>query len=68
MPSCIHRKSIVFTCCILFPNLKATLPSLSNTPSLSPIRRKGKEKDVAEPSAVPMSPKKSNEVNTGMHT
>ncbi|XP_068584979.1 huntingtin isoform X2 [Cebidichthys violaceus] len=47
------------------PAVKATLPSLSNTPSLSPIRRKGKEKDAAEPSAAPMSPKKSNEVNTG---
>ncbi|CAK6962936.1 huntingtin isoform X10 [Scomber scombrus] len=47
------------------PAAKATLPSLTNTPSLSPIRRKGKEKDVAEPSAAPMSPKKSNEVNTG---
>uniref|UniRef100_G3Q318 Huntingtin n=1 Tax=Gasterosteus aculeatus aculeatus TaxID=481459 RepID=G3Q318_GASAC len=46
------------------PAVKATLPSLSNTPSLSPIRRKGKEKDAAEPSAAPMSPKKSNEVNT----
>ncbi|XP_070782771.1 huntingtin [Enoplosus armatus] len=46
------------------PAVKATLPSLSNTPSLSPIRRKGKEKEAAEPSAVPMSPKKSNEVNT----
>ncbi|KAM7009854.1 huntingtin isoform 2-T2 [Tautogolabrus adspersus] len=47
------------------PAVKATLPSLSNTPSLSPIRRKGKEKDSAEPSAAPMSPKKSSEVNTG---
>ncbi|XP_034402008.1 huntingtin isoform X2 [Cyclopterus lumpus] len=47
------------------PAVKATLPSLSNTPSLSPIRRKGKEKDAAEPSAAPMSPKKSNEINTG---
>ncbi|XP_049900831.1 huntingtin isoform X4 [Epinephelus moara] len=46
------------------PAVKATLPSLSNTPSLSPIRRKGKEKDTTEPSAAPMSPKKSNEVNT----
>uniref|UniRef100_A0A7N8YPK4 Huntingtin n=1 Tax=Mastacembelus armatus TaxID=205130 RepID=A0A7N8YPK4_9TELE len=46
------------------PAVKATLPSLSNTPSLSPIRRKGKEKDAAEPSAAPMSPKKSTEVNT----
>ncbi|XP_029308968.1 huntingtin isoform X8 [Cottoperca gobio] len=45
--------------------VKATLPSLSNTPSLSPIRRKGKEKDAAEPSAAPMSPKKSIEINTG---
>ncbi|XP_029997487.1 huntingtin isoform X4 [Sphaeramia orbicularis] len=47
------------------PAVKATLPSLSNTPSLSPIRRKGKEKEASEPSAVPMSPKKSNEINTG---
>ncbi|XP_024914358.1 huntingtin isoform X2 [Cynoglossus semilaevis] len=47
------------------PAMKATLPSLSNTPSLSPIRRKGKEKEAAEPSTAPMSPKKSNEVNTG---
>ncbi|KAM4604138.1 huntingtin isoform 2-T2 [Polymixia lowei] len=47
------------------PAVKATLPSLANTPSLSPIRRKGKEKEAAEPSAAPMSPKKSNEANTG---
>ncbi|XP_063739467.1 huntingtin isoform X1 [Eleginops maclovinus] len=47
------------------PAVKATLPSLSNTPSLSPIRRKGKEKDAVEPSAVPMSPKKSVDINTG---
>ncbi|KAM3623028.1 uncharacterized protein V6R79_006105 [Siganus canaliculatus] len=47
------------------PAVKATLPSLSNTPSLSPIRRKGKEKDPTEPSAAPISPKKGNEVNTG---
>ncbi|XP_034443327.1 huntingtin isoform X2 [Hippoglossus hippoglossus] len=47
------------------PAVKATLPSLSNTPSLSPIRRKGKEKEAAEPSAAPMSPKKSNDVSTG---
>uniref|UniRef100_UPI003AAC632E huntingtin isoform X2 n=1 Tax=Centroberyx gerrardi TaxID=166262 RepID=UPI003AAC632E len=46
------------------PAVKATLPSLANTPSLSPIRRKGKEKEAAEPSTAPMSPKKSNEVNT----
>ncbi|KAM9314624.1 huntingtin isoform 2-T2 [Pholidichthys leucotaenia] len=47
------------------PAVKAALPSLSNTPSLSPIRRKGKEKETAEPNAAPMSPKKSNEANTG---
>ncbi|XP_034043507.1 huntingtin isoform X2 [Thalassophryne amazonica] len=47
------------------PAVKATLPSLSNTPSLSPIRRKGKEKETAELSSAPMSPKKSSEVNTG---
>ncbi|KAK5899903.1 hypothetical protein CesoFtcFv8_009330 [Champsocephalus esox] len=47
------------------PAIKATLPSLSNTPSLSPIRRKGKEKDIVEPSAAPMSPKKSVDINTG---
>ncbi|MEQ2275488.1 hypothetical protein XENORESO_004135, partial [Xenotaenia resolanae] len=43
----------------------AALPSLSNTPSLSPIRRKGKEKETTETNAAPMSPKKSNEINTG---
>uniref|UniRef100_A0A3Q3WBD7 Uncharacterized protein n=1 Tax=Mola mola TaxID=94237 RepID=A0A3Q3WBD7_MOLML len=47
------------------PAVKATLPSLTNTPSLSPIRRKGKEKEAAEPSAAPLSPKKGNEANTG---
>ncbi|XP_029909398.1 huntingtin isoform X3 [Myripristis murdjan] len=47
------------------PAVKATLPSLANTPSLSPIRRKGKEKEAVEPSTTAMSPKKSNEVNTG---
>ncbi|KAM4585009.1 huntingtin isoform 1-T1 [Odontesthes bonariensis] len=47
------------------PAAKAALPSLSNTPSLSPIRRKGKEKEASEPNAAPMSPKKSNEANTG---
>ncbi|XP_072319503.1 huntingtin isoform X3 [Eucyclogobius newberryi] len=46
------------------PAVKATLPSLTNTPSLSPIRRKGKEKDVSDSSAVPMSPKKSTEAST----
>ncbi|XP_013766969.1 huntingtin [Pundamilia nyererei] len=50
------------------PAMKATLPSLSNTPSLSPIRRKGKEKEVADPSATPMSPKKGSEANTGRPT
>ncbi|XP_065121576.1 huntingtin isoform X4 [Paramisgurnus dabryanus] len=47
------------------PAVKATLPSLSNTPSLSPIRRKGKEKDMTEQSSTPMSPKKGGETNTG---
>ncbi|XP_077574963.1 huntingtin isoform X4 [Stigmatopora nigra] len=47
------------------PAVKATLPSLTNTPSLSPIRRKGKEKDVTDAIAVPLSPKKSNEINAG---
>ncbi|XP_028832755.1 huntingtin isoform X3 [Denticeps clupeoides] len=47
------------------PAVKASLPSLSNTPSLSPIRRKGKEKEPSEPSATPMSPKKGGETNTG---
>ncbi|XP_061440675.1 huntingtin [Rhineura floridana] len=43
------------------PTIKATLPSLTNPPSLSPIRRRGKEKEVAEQTSVPMSPKKSSE-------
>ncbi|XP_029142402.1 huntingtin, partial [Protobothrops mucrosquamatus] len=43
------------------PTLKATLPSLTNPPSLSPIRRKGKEKDVAEQATVAISPKKTSE-------
>uniref|UniRef100_A0A673IQF8 Huntingtin n=1 Tax=Sinocyclocheilus rhinocerous TaxID=307959 RepID=A0A673IQF8_9TELE len=46
------------------PAVKATLPSLGNTPSLSPIRRKGKEKEMMEPSTTPMSPKKGGEANT----
>uniref|UniRef100_A0A8C2ADF5 Huntingtin n=1 Tax=Cyprinus carpio TaxID=7962 RepID=A0A8C2ADF5_CYPCA len=46
------------------PAVKATLPSLGNTPSLSPIRRKGKEKEMTEPSTTPMSPKKGGEANT----
>ncbi|KAJ8336106.1 hypothetical protein SKAU_G00394490 [Synaphobranchus kaupii] len=45
------------------PAVKASLPSLSNTPSLSPIRRKSKEKEPAEPSSAPMSPKRSSEGN-----
>ncbi|KAJ3614460.1 hypothetical protein NHX12_018032, partial [Muraenolepis orangiensis] len=43
----------------------ATLPSLANTASLSPIRRKGKEKDPVEPSITPMSPKKSSRPGDG---
>ncbi|CAN2388520.1 positive regulation of aggrephagy [Pristimantis euphronides] len=43
------------------PVVKATLPSLTNPPSLSPIRRKGKEKESAEQTAVPLSPKKSTD-------
>ncbi|XP_054855013.1 huntingtin isoform X2 [Eublepharis macularius] len=44
------------------PAIKATLPSLTNPPSLSPIRRKGKEKEVVEQASVAiMSPKKSGE-------
>ncbi|KAJ8000512.1 hypothetical protein DPEC_G00180890 [Dallia pectoralis] len=46
------------------PVVKATLPSLANTPSLSPIRRKGKELDPTEPNNTPISPKKSNETST----
>ncbi|XP_062991957.1 huntingtin isoform X2 [Elgaria multicarinata webbii] len=43
------------------PTIKATLPSLTNPPSLSPIRRKGKEKEVTEHASVPMSPKKTSD-------
>lgn len=32
------------------------------------MRRKGKEKEMAEPSAAPLSPKKGNEVNTGTNS
>lgn len=46
---------------------QATLPSLTTTPSLSPIRRKGKEKDAVDSSAAPLSPKKGNEANTGTY-
>ncbi|KAJ8247772.1 hypothetical protein GJAV_G00250130 [Gymnothorax javanicus] len=47
------------------PVAKATLPSLSNTPSLSPIRRKSKEKEPAELTGAPMSPKRGSEGNPG---
>ncbi|XP_032843211.2 huntingtin isoform X1 [Tyto alba] len=40
------------------PAVKAALPSLTNPPSLSPIRRKGKERESVEQASVPMSPKK----------
>ncbi|XP_029462586.1 huntingtin [Rhinatrema bivittatum] len=43
------------------PAIKATLSSLTNPPSLSPIRRKGKEKEPVEQAAVPLSPKKASE-------
>ncbi|XP_006128324.1 huntingtin isoform X5 [Pelodiscus sinensis] len=43
--------------------IKAALPSLSNPPSLSPIRRKGKEREPVEQTSVPMSPKKGSEIN-----
>ncbi|XP_019381604.1 PREDICTED: huntingtin isoform X1 [Gavialis gangeticus] len=45
------------------PAIKAALPSLTNPPSLSPIRRKGKERDSVEQTSVPMSPKKGSETN-----
>ncbi|NXG43244.1 HD protein, partial [Psilopogon haemacephalus] len=45
------------------PAVKAALPSLTNPPSLSPIRRKGKERESAEQASVPMSPKKGGETN-----
>ncbi|XP_041123293.1 huntingtin isoform X1 [Polyodon spathula] len=45
------------------PALKASLPSLSNTPSLSPIRRKGKEKEPIEQNTTPLSPKKITDTN-----
>ncbi|MEE6462620.1 hypothetical protein FKM82_001656 [Ascaphus truei] len=43
------------------PVIKTTLPSLTNPPSLSPIRRKGKEREAVEQTAVPLSPKKAGE-------
>ncbi|NWV76022.1 HD protein, partial [Dasyornis broadbenti] len=45
------------------PAVKAALPSLTNPPSLSPIRRKGKEREAVEQASVPMSPKKSGEAS-----
>uniref|UniRef100_A0A8C9AKK9 Huntingtin n=1 Tax=Prolemur simus TaxID=1328070 RepID=A0A8C9AKK9_PROSS len=44
------------------PAIKAALPSLTNPPSLSPIRRKGKEKEP-EQASVPLSPKKGSEAS-----
>uniref|UniRef100_A0A8C7AI54 Huntingtin n=1 Tax=Neovison vison TaxID=452646 RepID=A0A8C7AI54_NEOVI len=46
------------------PAIKAALPSLTNPPSLSPIRRKGKEKEPGEPASVPLSPKKGSEATS----
>ncbi|XP_006875391.1 PREDICTED: huntingtin [Chrysochloris asiatica] len=43
------------------PAGKAALPSLTNPPSLSPIRRKGKDKEAGEQASVPSSPKKGVE-------
>ncbi|XP_035754526.1 LOW QUALITY PROTEIN: huntingtin [Egretta garzetta] len=45
------------------PAVKAALPSLTNPPSLSPIRRKGKERESVEQTSVPMSPKKGGETS-----
>ncbi|ERE89780.1 huntingtin [Cricetulus griseus] len=45
------------------PAIKAALPSLTNPPSLSPIRRKGKEKEPGEQASAPMSPKKGGETS-----
>ncbi|EPY80841.1 hypothetical protein CB1_000531010 [Camelus ferus] len=47
------------------PAIKAALPSLTNPPSLSPIRRKGKEKEAGEPPSVPVSPRKGGEASPG---
>ncbi|XP_013013172.2 huntingtin isoform X3 [Cavia porcellus] len=46
------------------PAIKAALPSLTNPPSLSPIRRKGKEKEPGEQASAPLSPKKGSEAST----
>ncbi|XP_057402207.1 huntingtin isoform X2 [Balaenoptera acutorostrata] len=45
------------------PAIKAALPSLTNPPSLSPIRRKGKDKEPGEQVSVPVSPKKGGEAS-----
>uniref|UniRef100_A0A8C0WEM3 Huntingtin n=1 Tax=Castor canadensis TaxID=51338 RepID=A0A8C0WEM3_CASCN len=45
------------------PAIKAALPSLTNPPSLSPIRRKGKEKEPGEQASAPLSPKKGGEAS-----
>ncbi|XP_009876670.1 PREDICTED: huntingtin-like, partial [Apaloderma vittatum] len=45
------------------PAVKAALPSLTNPPSLSPIRRKGRERESVEQASVPMSPKKGGETS-----
>ncbi|XP_021116025.1 huntingtin isoform X3 [Heterocephalus glaber] len=45
------------------PAIKAALPSLTNPPSLSPIRRKGKEKEPGEQASAPLSPKKGSEAS-----
>ncbi|XP_066242929.1 huntingtin isoform X4 [Saccopteryx leptura] len=45
------------------PAVKAALPSLTNPPSLSPIRRKGKEKEPGEQASAPLSPKKGSEAS-----
>ncbi|KAM5271600.1 huntingtin [Ctenodactylus gundi] len=46
------------------PAIKAALPSLANPPSLSPIRRKGKDKEPGEQASAPVSPKKGSEAGT----
>ncbi|XP_015417051.1 PREDICTED: huntingtin [Myotis davidii] len=45
------------------PAGKAALPSLTSAPALSPIRRKGKEKEPSEQASVPLSPKKSSDAS-----
>ncbi|KAG8508650.1 LOW QUALITY PROTEIN: Huntingtin [Galemys pyrenaicus] len=47
------------------PATKAALPSLTNPPSLSPIRRKGKEREPGEQTSMPASPKKGSEASPG---